>query len=938
MVETEQDEFMGEKLKTSRVALVALPSPQAGSVNPASEDAQLIAALMGSSRLGFAALQLDCTEDLAGQVEDALAPLEPPHELLLFVSARTTAIGGEVVLILDESAPDLVDSLSDVMLALLDKQAALPPLILLDLRCSRDEVPADLARLALTAGQVDGVVVIAFVGFGDGAQPSPLTAALLSEIAAAGVAAMTADDLVFNLRRRFAGASNGALACSAPPDGFVFLPKVVAAPAEHSEPEESDGGEVRITLSGRDTVVEAPAAVIPDPPASRRAGSQSAVEEALSLASEGADEAALAKLRKALSLVGPKTSGASAENSERALIHLRVGELFVRQGRAKEAIASLEKALEVDPNLQEAQQVLRMLHTLHTNVGDRRAVNLVEERLLANLTSDAERAGLLVLFGQSWLRDFSDPLRARERLEHAVTLEPFDRHALELLVELAENERRVEDSLELRKRLAQTIQEPSQRASRFNALAEEMIDRKREDEALDLLERALDAHPGTLQPLARLSALLSERQEWAELEGAYRRMLDRAVLLEDAELSARLQHELHRRLAILLSEHLEDHAGALAEAEIAVSLAPADEGSLRTLAQVAEQSGAFATMERALCDVIALNPRDLSVHRRLFDAFVKQDRVERAYAAASVLMSEGAAGDRERAILGASREELSARPVGSLPVGDHDALRRSLVPASDSSGIDRTARVFRAADRSLAKALCGLAQRAGRLAPLSESSRVDPESSTVSAARSLVWAARALSAALPAVYLEDASEEGMTAVLREQPVTVVGAQALRGKSLAELSFLAGWNIAGHMPEHRLVRLSSSVDDLAACFITAVRRVAPDTVAPPALSSLVDLLSPAFSREVREAEDSELEAAVFAFDQGGGRVDLAEYARAVDRACLRAGLLLAGDLEAARRCLPFLSKGALSLAEREAELIAFTVSGIAAELRDRLSVA
>ncbi len=937
MVATEQDEFMGEKLKTSRVALVAFPSPQAGSVNPASEDARLVAAVIGSSRLGFSVLQLDCTEDLAGQVEDALAPLAPPRELMLFVSARTTAIGGEVVLILDESAPDLVDSLSDVMLALLDKQAALPPLILLDLRCSRDEVPADLARLALTAGQVDGVVVIAFVGFGDGAQPSPLTAALLSEIAAAGVAAMTADDLVFNLRRRFAGASNGALACSAPPDGFVFLPKVVAAPAEHSEPEDSEGGEVRITLSGRDTVVEAPA-VIPDPPASRRAGSQSVVEEALSLASEGADEAALAKLRKALSLVGPKTSGASAENSERALIHLRVGELFVRQGRAKEAIASLEKALEVDPNLQEAQQVLRMLHTLHTNVGDRRAVNLVEERLLANLTSDAERASLLVLFGQSWLRDFSDPLRARERLEHAVTLEPFDRHALELLVELAENERRVEDSLELRKRLAQTIEAPSQRASRFNALAEEMIDRKREDEALDLLERALDAHPGTLQPLARLSALLSERQEWAELEGAYRRMLDRAVLLEDAELSGRLQHELHRRLAILLSEHLEDHAGALTEAETAVSLAPADEGSLRTLAQVAEQSGAFSIMERALCDVIALNPRDLSVHRRLFDAFVKQDRVERAYAAASVLMSEGAAGDRERAILGASREELSARPVGSLPGRAHDTLRRSLVPASDSSGIDRTARVFRAADRSLAKALCGLAQRAGRLAPLSESSRVDPETSTVSAARSLVWAARALSASLPSVYLEDASEEGMTAVLREQPVTVVGAQALRGKSLAELSFLAGWNIAGHMPEHRLIRLSSSVDDLAACFITAVRRVAPDTVAPPALQSLVDLLSPAFSLEVREAEDSELEAAVFAFDQGGGRVDLAEYARAVDRACLRAGLLLAGDLEAARRCLPLLSKGALSLAEREAELIAFTVSGIAAELRDQLSVA
>ena len=173
-------------------------------------------------------------------------------------------------------------------------------------------------------------------------------------------------------------------------------------------------------------------------------------------------------------------------------------------------------------------------------------------------------------------------------------------------------------------------------------------------------------------------------------------------------------------------------------------------------------------------------------------------------------------------------------------------------------------------------------------------------------------------------------------MLRATPITVVGAQALRGKSLAELSFLAGWNICGHFPEHRLVRLCSSVDDLAACFIAAVRRVAPDTSAPGPLKSLVELLEPTLDREIRPEEDAELSQAVRAFDVGGGRVDLAEYARSVERACLRAGLLLAADVEAANACLPHLAKGALSFDQREEELMAFAVSSLAAGLRDEFT--
>jgi hypothetical protein len=99
---------------------------------------------------------------------------------------------------------------------------------------------------------------------------------------------------------------------------------------------------------------------------------------------------------------------------------------------------------------------------------------------------------------------------------------------------------------------------------------------------------------------------------------------------------------------------------------------------------------------------------------------------------------------------------------------------------------------------------------------------------------------------------------------------------------------------------------------------------------------VDLLAPVLDGEMRPEEDVELKEAVLAFAEGGTRVDLAAYGRAVDRACLRAGLLLAADLEAALSALPALPKGALSTEEREEELLAFAVSELAAELRESMS--
>lgn len=933
----------------ARVGIVVSPAKRAGGAATVGHaDAERVVLLLEEPRLGFEVHVVDSSEDLAGQVEDVLRDVRKRGEigaLVFFVSAPASIDGEDLLVHLDDDARETADALGDTVLALTDAKPAAAPLVMMDLRARRGADLNALLHLVDATAALDAIhVVAAAVPDEVGAlSPSPLTEALTTALTDSSEP-IDVEELAFRLRRRFAKGSV-AFTARALPVSFE-LARAHRDTSASEPPPESETGTVRITL----TSVERPEAVphdssppvvpveVPPPSPSKRTSvpaPSDIMKEAMELASEGQDEAALAKLKKALVLV--KSDSPEAANRERARIQLRVGELFVRQRRFKEAVNGLEKALELDPKLEDKAQVLRMLHTLQTNLGDRRAVHLAEERLLTAIPSDAERAQLLSMFGQSWLRELDDPIRARERLEHALTLAPLDRQVLELLVEIAERDRRTNDSLELRKQLAETVVDPAQRSLRLSTLAEELIDRKREDEALDLFEQALDAHPSGLKPLARLSALLGERQEWAELEGAYRRMIERAGRLEDPDLKRRLSHELHKRLAILLSEHLSDNGGALGEIKAAVALLPEEETGLRSLASIAEAAGDVESADRALSALVAKHPRELALHERLFDVLVKRDRVERAYASAvvqSVLGEE--LGDRQRAILAAGKEDFGGRPQGVLERRSMAALRWSLTDVGARGALERTARIFRVSHRALCAVLTALTSKAGRLAPLDESQRVDAESTTVSAARSLAWAARSLGAETPTIYLDDASEDGMIPVLRARPVTVVGARALRGRSLEELTFLAGFNVAGHLPEHRVVRLSSSVDDLASCFIAVVRRAAPDTGAASSLRSFVDLLAPMLAAEVRAEEDLELKEAVLAFAEGGTRVDLAAYGRAVDRACLRAGLLLAADLEAALSVLPALPKGALSTEEREEELLAFAVSDLAAELRESMN--
>ncbi len=113
---------------------------------------------------------------------------------------------------------------------------------------------------------------------------------------------------------------------------------------------------------------------------------------------------------------------------------------------------------------------------------------------------------------------------------------------------------------------------------------------------------------------------------------------------------------------------------------------------------------------------------------------------------------------------------------------------------------------------------------------------------------------------------------------------------------------------------------------------------PDTPVPERVRTLVELLVPSTSEALTAEDEADLEEAVMAFDAAGGRADLSRYQRAVERASLRVGLLLCGDLKAAIAMCEMLPSGVLSKADWVDELCRFLVCDRYRELRERIGAA
>ena len=481
-------------------------------------------------------------------------------------------------------------------------------------------------------------------------------------------------------------------------------------------------------------------------------------------------------------------------------------------------------------------------------------------------------------------------------------------------------------------RLAALTRDPRERAERYYALGKQCLGELRKDDlGLELFDLALESDPTMLEPLAEIAKVLGARQEWSQLEQAYRRMLERVDQIPEGPVRTEVTFELCRRLGLLFRDHLEDPALGLDAFEDAVHAKPTDLPMVLTTAELARSLGKHDRAALHLAEAAALDPARVDTFHDLFEAFQKLRRPDQAFQAAGVTMLLRQADARERFIFEEHKHDGVPKPAYAMPAEGWEWLRphdRDLHAEAVLAAITPAAIAVRLAQLSAD----------GRLPSMDPKDRQDPSLSTIAIVRSFAWASHFLAVPAPAIYLNDDPQLALASVVTEEPTVIAGVKAQRGRSLTELAFMVGRHLAYHVGPHRLLLYYPSIEELTVCFLAAIRLVLPEVPAPPSVRSAVAELERGIALRITEANRVDLAAAVAAFEAHGSRVHLAEWAGDVERCATRAGFVLSGDLEVSATLLRAEPRAVLTPDEKVADLCAFAVSEEHHALRESLGIA
>jgi tetratricopeptide (TPR) repeat protein len=624
---------------------------------------------------------------------------------------------------------------------------------------------------------------------------------------------------------------------------------------------------------------------------------------------------------KALLFVTPDDDRAT-----RAAIYVRIGELKRSTSMTREAEFNFEKAVRTEPRCRTA---LDQLVELAEESGEAlRAIEWRRKRL-ETLESRSERIAELRAIAQACSEKVGDQEGAVKALEQAYELDSSDPSLVRSVCAACEKIGGWQRITEVLTRTAEVESDGERRRALLVEAADVAFVRLNDDErGLAILTKALDDDPAHDEALRRLIAARTARGEWELLDALYSKQIERLASLRDEERT----YDACRKLGVFRRDRLRDAPRAIDAFLSALTIRPSDVDTRAMLADMYLANGDEASAVSHFETITAQAPTRASTYTRLFSLHKRAGRLDRMWLVGLAIEELGTADLSAQLVLDQYRIPGPLRPSRPLDDAAWDACLRA--PAPHPAIAD----ILRAIGPAAATARLEGLREARQLLKFDSRARHD-ESSTVSAVRSMRWAAHVLGIEPPQIYVLDDVPGGMAAVPAAVPTTVLGPDVLSGLTPKELAFVTARHLTYYRPEHYALVFYPTQSELFVLLLAAAKLVLRDTPVPAALADAVDLTRRLLARAIHKEDRERLELAAREVSSGTGVVDLAAWIRSVELTAQRAGLFLCGDLVVAMARLKAETRtiADLTLEERRADLLSFCASPQLARARALVGV-
>lgn len=573
-----------------------------------------------------------------------------------------------------------------------------------------------------------------------------------------------------------------------------------------------------------------------------------------------------------------------------------------------------------DDVLSEAPENDRALAGLaqhHTASGNPVAALSLKRQLAQNIPDPDERFATFTEVGEAFLAKGQAELAA-EVLEDARQLRPRDLPTLHKLLGVYPKLQKWASLFDVLRAIADADADPARKSKTLFTMAqlakEELADR---GTALELFDRALDVDPSALVAFESIVKLLTQDKDWLGLEQMYKRMIARA-LAQEGEKAISLQQALYCQIGLVYRDRLHNLEQAIVAYQAAVHLRPGDEQAqtiLRELlAKTGQGHGAVAiTLERILRE-----PLEAAPYPALFELLLQQNARDRALCVASAMKFLGVAHGGAQGL----QKSYPQPPIDGIVLDlGPEGYRQLLHPEMDPSLTE----IFEVVAPAVVDILVSRLPMVERLTH--PGSKLEGHDWLV---RSITRAGTILGTGAPRVFQRKAPGTALAAAPTKPASFLAHPPALGGIAPDVVAFMIGKRVFEISPPLFARALLPSISELKQLAQSAARIATDQT----------ETGDMALRERLKKDDIARIANAVRTAMAATGKLDVLRWAQRADVSASRAGLLLAGDLEAARSAIAFeaQSPGDLTPREKMKELVSWYLGDQAAALRQRLGVA